>query len=227
MKGRSLQGRAAASALALSLILGALNCHAGIFRDLMEDMHLAKPAQPPTDPAAVAQTLPWHGFACCNLHYEGDTINDGNYTELPMIPAGTPIEVLSYNDGRHRAYVKVDGKPMTLGLEYGREQESLETWVGKIVVSADPRPRVQSYPPAIRDAIFEGKVTVGMTREQAIVAIGYPITSENITLDTPVWRLYHSRRNRYQLNFRPDGRLGSVTGEDDVTSQVVYRPPGK
>jgi hypothetical protein len=223
MKRRSLQLRQAALAgglaLAVVLALGPLDSQAGIFRDML-DWVSPKPHPPP----GSAPTVPWQGFACCNLHYDHDTINDGNYSELPMIPAGTAIEVLSYDDGHYRAAVKVDGKPMKLGLEFGRSEESLEAWVGKIVVTDDPRPRIKTYSQGIRDAIYEGKVIVGMTREQAIIAIGYPITSENITLDGPVWRLWHSRRGEYQLNFRPDGHLGSVTGDDSVTSLIVYKP---
>ena len=39
------------------------------------------------------------GYTCCNLHYESDWINDGNYAELPMIGAGPPATVTGY--GRH------------------------------------------------------------------------------------------------------------------------------
>ncbi len=171
--------------------------------------------------ALPRQSLPRRGFACCNLHHDGDSINDGNYGELPMIAAGTPIEVLSY--GRNKAYVKVDGKSMRLEHDYGRDQESLESWVGKIVVDDDPRPRIDGYTPAIREAIREGKVLVGMSREQAIAAIGYPLTSENPSLDAPVWRIWRSRRGEYQLNFRSDGHLASVSGDDEVISKMVYR----
>jgi len=63
-----------------------------------------------------------------------------------------------------------------------------------------------------------------MTREQAIVSVGYPLTSENGSLDAAVWRIWRSRRGEYQLNFRPDGHLASVTADDDVTSAMLYRP---
>jgi hypothetical protein len=139
-----------------------------------------------------------------------------------MIPAGTPIEVLNY--GFHRAYVKVDGKPMRLGHDYGRDQESLQAWVGKIVVNDDPRPHIATYPPPVQAAIREGKVMVGMTREQAIASIGYPLTSENISLDAPMWRIWRSSHGEYDLNFGEDGRVKSITGDDSVTSLVTYRP---
>ncbi len=170
-----------------------------------------------------SQSLPRKGFACCVLHYSHDWINDGNYAELPMIPAGTPIEVLSY--GSNRAYVKVDGKPMRLGHDYGSDQESLEAWVNKIVVNDDPRAAhcdLSRRP--IQAAIREGKVMVGMTREQAIASIGYPLTSENVSLDAPMWRIWRSSHGEYDLNFGADGRIKSVTGDDSVTSLVIYQP---
>ena len=210
---------AAALLAAVALVLTFSDSEAGVFRDVLASVGLAKPATPA--PGSPASQLPRQGFACCNLHYDGDWINDGNYAELPMVPAGTPIEVLSY--GRHRAYVKVDGKPMRLGHDYGRDQETLEGWVAKIVLSEDPRPRIASYPAAVREAIQQGRLVVGMTREQAIVAIGYPLTSENSSLDAPVWRMWRSTRGEYELNFRADGRLASVTGDDSVTGLMVYR----
>jgi len=142
-------------------------------------------------------------------------------TGVPMIPAGTPVEVLNY--GRHRAYVKVDGKPMRLGHDYGRDQESLEAWVNKIVINSDPRGRIATYPPPVQAAIREGKVMVGMTREQAITSIGYPLTSENVSLDAPMWRIWRSSHGEYQLNFGADGRIKSVTGDDSVTTLVIYQ----
>ena len=145
MKGRTLNMRERAVfaplTLALSLALASAAAHAGILRDVMVSVGLSKPA-PPAPGSPGSQTLPRKGFACCVLHYSRDWINDGNYAELPMIPAGTPIEVLSY--GSNRAYIKVDGKPMRLGHDYGRDQESFEAWVNKIVVNDDPRARIST-----------------------------------------------------------------------------------
>jgi hypothetical protein len=202
-------------------LLGAAGAHAGILRDVMASVGLAKPAPAPVGADGQA-AFPRQGYACCDLHFDKDWINDGNYAELPMIPAGTPIEVLSY--GRQRAAVKVDGKPMRLGHDYGRDQESLDAWVNKIVVKDDPRPRISSYPGAIQEAIRQGKIMIGMSREQVIVAVGYPLTSENPTLDAPQWRMWRSSHGEYQLNFSRDGHLTSVTGDDSVTGLVVFRP---
>jgi hypothetical protein len=221
MKDRNMTRRIAELGPVIVLAVGAslvpADSRAGIVRDVMYSLHIGKP------PASnAAQGLPRQGFACCNLHFSKDWINDGNYAELPMISAGTPIEVVSY--GKDRAYVNINGKPMRLGHDYGRDQESLEVWVNKIVVAADPRPRMASWPKPVRDAIYEGKITVGMTREQVIAAVGYPLTSENVSLEQPTWRMWRSSHGEYQVNFKADGHVRSVTGEDSVTSEIVYRP---
>ena len=231
MKGRNLNVRSlehpnvrsrrrtmgASLALGVSLTLAAAGSHAGILRDVMIKMGVAKPESP-----AGSQTLPRQGFACCVLHYKHDWISDSNYAELPIIPAGTPIEVISY--GSNRAYVKVDGKPMRLGHEYGREQEKLEDWVDKIVVKDDPRVRIATYPASVQEAIRLGKVMVGMTRAQAIAAVGYPMASENVSLDAPTWRIWRSSSGEYDLNFGADGRIKTITGDAGVTSLVIYQP---
>lgn len=219
-----IAGRVIAGSLAFTILTLPYGAQAGILRDVMVSVGLAKPPPPtPGAPGASGpETLPRQGYACCVLHFSRDWINDGNYAELPLIPAGTPVQVLSY--GSNRAYVKIDGKPMRLGHDYGRDQETLEAWVRKIVVNDDPRPRIASYAPTVQEAIRQGKVMVGMTREQAIVAIGYPLTSENVSLDAPVWRIWRSSHGEYDLNFGPEGRITSITGDSSVTSLVIYQP---
>jgi len=209
-----------ALALALSVALAPSSSQAGVFRDVLASVGLAKPSPPPPPPPGSG--LPRQGFACCNLHFDKDWINDGNYAKFPMIPAGTPIEVQSY--GKDRAFVSINGKPMKLGHDYGRDQETLDQWVNKIVVDQDPGPRISRYPRPVQDAIQTGKLMVGMTREQAIVAIGYPLTSENGPLESSTWKMWRSTHGEYDLNFGPDGRLTSITGDDEAVGQMVYKP---
>jgi len=97
----------------------------------------------PSTGAPAAPSLP-SGYTCCNLHYENDWISDANWSAMPMIPAGASIKVVDY--GRYRANVEIDSRKMRLGLDYGRQQ-SVEAWAGKLVVSADPRPRIAAMPP--------------------------------------------------------------------------------
>jgi hypothetical protein len=159
--------------------------------------------------AAGAEEL-FQGYTCCNLHYDKDWISDANWGQLPMIPAGTPIKVLSY--GFNRASVEIDGKPFRIGQDYGRADEPLEKYISKLVVKASPKGRIDRYPDKVRAAIHEGRVIPGMTREQAIVAVGYPPTHQTKTLDARVWNLWQSRAGRYEVHWTEKGNVEKVVG---------------
>ena len=174
------------------------------------------------DKAKSGLSLPMEGFACCNLHYEDDWISDGNYSGLPMLPAGTPIKVVSL--GRHKAHVIINGNKFRLGHDYGREQESLENWINKIVVAQDPRPTIDAWPADVQGAIREGKVALGMTREQALAALGYPLTSENPSFDAPIWRHWRSSFEEYQLIWDKNGKLADVSAVATLRNLVLYTP---
>jgi hypothetical protein len=158
--------------------------------------------------AASAQEL-FAGYTCCNLHYDKDWISDANWSTLPMIPAGSKIKVLSY--GSNRAAVEIDGRPMRLGHDYGRSEESLEKFVSKIVVKSNPAAKIDRYPDKVRTAIRESKVLPGMTREQVIISVGYPPTHKTPSLDAPVWNLWASRAGRYEVHWNK-GTVEKVVG---------------
>jgi hypothetical protein len=159
--------------------------------------------------AASAQERP-EGYTCCNFHYDKDWISDANWRQLPMIPAGAKIKVLDY--GSNRANVEIDGKPMRIGQDYGRAQEPLEQFIAKLVVKADPKVKIQRYPEKIRAAIKEGRVIEGMTRDQAILAVGYPPMHRTPSLDAPVWNLWASRAGRYEVHWSGKGTVEKIVG---------------
>lgn len=160
-----------------------------------------------------------NGYTCCNFHYDKDWINDGNYAQLPMIPVGSPIKVTDY--GRYRAHVEIDGKPFRLGLDYGRERETTEQWVAKLIVRDDPKARLAGYPAAVRKTIQSGQVMIGMTKEQVIMALGYPLTNENPRLDAPYWRYWWSSFGEYHVHWNGGGRVSGVTGNPDTVMLML------
>ena len=149
--------------------------------------------------AALAQDKP-SGYTCCNFHYDKDWISDANWGNLPMIPAGAKIRVLDY--GWNRASVEIDGKPMRIGHEYGRSEETLEQFIAKLVVKANPRAKVARAAPRVKGAIDEGKVVARMTKEQVILAVGYPPTHRTRSTDAAVWNYWYSRARRYEVHFK-------------------------
>jgi len=163
------------------------------------------------------------GYACCNLHYSGDWISDSNLAQLPFIPVGTPITVHKIDRYRYRAYVEVAGKPMRMGLDYGRGQETTEQWVNKVVVLNDPKPRLATFPHAVREAIWLGRLMRGMTREQVIMAAGYPQSDETPWLDVLYWRYGWTSSGPYYVYWSRNRELTRIEGSPEILSQVTYR----
>jgi outer membrane protein assembly factor BamE (lipoprotein component of BamABCDE complex) len=179
-----------------------------------------KPDAAAPAPAAQAPALP-AAYTCCNFHYNGDWINDGNYAQLPMIPAGTPIRLNSID--RYIAYVDIDGKKFRLGLDYGRAMETTEQWANKLIVKDDPKAKLAAYSPAVRKAIQNGQVMLGMTKEQVIMSLGYPMTSENPRLDAPHWRYWWSSWGEYKVHWNGAGRVREVTGHPETVNHMLAR----
>ncbi|MDH5577038.1 MAG: hypothetical protein OEZ09_01140 [Betaproteobacteria bacterium] len=161
------------------------------------------------------------GYTCCNLHYENDWISDANWSSMPMIPAGASIKVIDY--GRYRVNVEIDGRKMRLGLDYGR-QMPLEQWAAKVVVADDPRRKIAAWPAPVRDAVRAGKVAVGMSKEQVLVAIGYPPMHQTPSLEAPQWKYWHTGFGSYLVVWDGAGRLKDVIADPQTRFGVLHEP---
>ncbi|HQT31844.1 MAG TPA: hypothetical protein PLE48_04785 [Thiobacillus sp.] len=161
------------------------------------------------------------GYTCCNLHYEDDWISDSNFGSLPFIPAGTPVRLTSY--GSNRLYVDMNGKDMRIGLDYGRAQETLEQFAEKLIVADDPKAKIAQYPATVREAIKLGQVAVGMSKEQAVIAVGYPQRDETLSLDAPVWNYWASSFSPYRVMWNKNGQIAEIVTDPVTASRMVYR----
>jgi hypothetical protein len=159
------------------------------------------------------------GFLCCNMRSDGSWISDINYLAgKQLVPAGTPVKITGY--GRQRVLVEFEGKKQAIGNDYSRNLP-LEAFAARYVVDADPARRLETFPPKVREAVKAGRLMRGMTREQVLMAVGYPITSYTPDLDAPLWRYWISRSGEYQVFWSDDGRLDKVFGPPDVRAQVT------
>lgn len=170
---------------------------------------------------------PWLvGYTCCNLHYDSDWISDANYSDLPFIPAGTPIAVMQPAKDSYRAYATIAGRPFRLGLDYGRPVQGTEQWVSKIVVRDDPRINNAAWSLEVRQAIAQGKVMIGMTKEQVITSIGYPLPTKTPNLDSNVWRYSQNSTTQYDVRWENE-RVSQVTKASDEKPGLPVTPPTK
>lgn len=175
--------------------------------------------------AATSQTFAqekYEGYLCCNLRSDGSWISDSNYAEngKRVIPVGTPTSVTGH--GRHRVNVRINGEKQSIGNDYSRDI-ALADFARRYVVTEDPATKIATYPAKIQDAIKRAKITPGMTREQVLMSLGYPISSENPDLESNLWRYWMSSFAEFQVQFDDGGRVREIT-TDPNTRNLVWVP---
>lgn len=168
--------------------------------------------------SAVAEEK-YSGYLCCNMRTDGSWISDINYAGggLRLLPAGTPVTITGY--GRHRVRVEIDGQRQALGNDYSRDLSRAE-FARRYVLEEDPRERLQTAPEKIQQAIRQARATPGMSREQVIMALGYPVTSENPDLDFDLWRYWRDSFAEFQIHFDQDGHVVDITAEPTLRNLV-------
>ncbi|UNK42328.1 outer membrane protein assembly factor BamE [Luteimonas sp. S4-F44] len=164
----------------------------------------------------------YDGYLCCNLRSDGSWISDSNYAEngKRVIPAGTPASVTGH--GRYRVNVRIDGQRQAIGNDYSRDLD-LDTFARRYVVTEDPAAKIATWPAKVQEAVRRAKITPGMTREQVITSLGYPISSENPDLDAPLWRYWLSSFAEFQVLFDGSGRVRDIS-TDANTRNLVWVP---
>lgn len=172
--------------------------------------------------SAAAQDRP-QGYLCCNMRSDGKWISDSNYDESGkfVVPLGTPAKVTGY--GRYRVYVDLPSGSQTIGNDYSRSIE-MGAFAKRYVVAENPLDKIAALPPKMQTAIKSARVTNGMTREQVLMALGYPIASETPHLDLRTWKYWLWTFSEYRVRFDDQGRVAEVMADDRDTLDRVYLP---
>ena len=170
--------RRAAAIVGLIVLAG---CHAQVAPQVLQEWQ--------------AKTL----FTCCNIRYEGEKVSDANYAVGSTLPFGSPavIEAMTTDS----ATLRSGGTKLTLVQNYGREQESAEQYFGKILVGTDPHTRFATFPKMAQAAVTDGRVELGMTKEQVLMSLGYPPTHRTASTELDTWTYWYNRWVTYQVIF--------------------------
>ncbi|MET3380749.1 MULTISPECIES: cell envelope protein SmpA [Variovorax] len=181
-------------------------------------VHAQRPSPPPGPLVS--------GFLCCNMRTYGDSISDINYDEqgTRIVAVGTPARITAYDFRWFN--LDLAGKPQRIKNDYSRNIP-LPAFAQRYVVTEDPKQKMAAFPPAVRDAILAGKVMPGMTREQVLMAIAYPVASENPSLDAPVWRYWRDSWSEFQVQFDEKGLVKAVVGDPVALSRVLAAAPAQ
>jgi hypothetical protein len=162
------------------------------------------------------------GYLCCNMRTDGSWISDINYAEngKTVIPAGTPVKVLGF--GRQRVHIEIGGKKQAIGNDYSRDL-ALDVFAKRYVVTENPSDKLAQYPKLIQDAITSMRLTKGMSREQVLMAVGYPVSSENPNLDAKVWHYWLSSFAEFRVVFDDRGLVGEIQADPDTLEKVLVQ----
>lgn len=172
--------------------------------------------------SAAGTGLEQAGYTCCNFHNDGNRISDANWIIYPTIPAGTAARVLGY--GEHQVSVEIGGRAMVLGLDYGRQQ-NLREWAQRMIVPRNPKERIAAWPPAAREAIDAGRIALGMTKEQVIVAVGYPPAHATPSMDAPRWKYWFDTHGTYEVVWDDAGRVTNVAAAPPIRFRMLAAEP--
>jgi hypothetical protein len=159
------------------------------------------------------------GFLCCNMRTTGSWISDINYDDkgMKIIPVGTPVAVTGY--GHYRVKVDINGKHQAIGNDYSRDLP-LDVFAKRYVVADDPAVKLPTFTKKAQEAIASARVALGMTREQVLMSLGYPVSSENPNLGARTWKFWLSSFSEFHVSFDENDLVIEVSGDMETKRQV-------
>jgi len=178
--------------------------------------------QPPVAPEVLHQWQSRTLYTCCNIHYEGSKVNDANYYVGSMLPFGSSAAVVKM--AGNSVTFRSGATELTLEHSYGKDQESDQQYFSKVLVETDPHVRFATYPKQVQEAVSEGRVEVGMTKEQVIMSLGYPPTHRTASTDLNTWTYWYNRWITYQVQFGADGKVSMLVGNAPTRNEPIVAP---
>lgn len=160
-------------------------------------------------PAVAGRTV----YACCNLFFnnEGDA-TDANYqyAASTKLAVGTPVAIA--DDGARWVEVHpLDGRrSFKLIFKFGAGHTTPDAYFRRVFVDEDPTSQVAKATPEIAAAIREARLVTGMTKEQALLARGYPPPHRTPDLAADRW-MYYASPGAVELVDFAGGRITAIT----------------
>jgi hypothetical protein len=164
-------------------------------------------------------------YTTTNLRYESDWIGDGPLMTLPFVPVGSRIKVLPFGSSTTRTEVLVEGRKMRVGVDWARKEQTIQQMLARITSAEDPRPKVGAWPQTVREAVASGRVMAGMTREQAMVALGRPRLDLVPALEVGEWPYDGENGETAYVVFDADGRVKEVDASRKTRAALLYVAP--
>jgi hypothetical protein len=171
--------------------------------------------------ATLLKAMEGAHYTTTNLRYDGDWISDMQQPQLPFVPAGSRLKVVSF--GSNKADILIDGRKMRIGVDYARKEESIQAFIARVTAVEDPKATHATWPERVRTAVRAGRVMPGMTREQVLAALGRPRLDQLRDLTADDWP-YTADQEELFVVFGADGRVREVDASRKVRAMVLMPP---
>ena len=170
----------------------------------------------PFDPSLVGRDY----FLCCNIAFSTEfAASDANYGRYrssegygvgPRLASGTRVHVTKVGSSAITFQPADSQTTYMLIFRYGQKQLSPGQYFHNILRDTNPMETLANAPRSIADAIHESKLVQGMTKEQALIARGYPPAHRTPSLDGNEWMYFDTPGFVDRVVFA-DGTIQSIT----------------
>ena len=153
----------------------------------------------------------YDAYLCCTLRFNpSHEASDANYDyrDKTVFPAGTRVRVFKTTTTYAEFVPSGDPTAYRIEFRYGRTAMQPGGYYGRLFVQDDPLSRLPSDA-SIRDAVREGRLVAGMTKDEAVMARGYPPAHRTPSTDADEW-LYYASYNRCERVRFANGRIASI-----------------
>jgi hypothetical protein len=137
-------------------------------------------------------------YLCCNMYYPSPRFHDANYQMRgTFIPLGTQVKVTAMTDAEVTFIDVASNRQFTWVKRYSRAP--LASLLGVWFVNENPRDTVDQFDESVRTLIYTGKAVPGMTKQQVILALGFPPEHKTPDTSLDVWTYW--KQNPYTVQF--------------------------
>ncbi len=159
---------------------------------------------PSVSPAFVAPVVGQNYFTRFTFHEEDNKHPSTNYARGALVPINTPVRILALHKDEILIKRVDTGEEIKIENVEKYSRKSL-TELARLMFSADKTP-LDTLPVEVAAAIRNGEMRKGMTKEQVIMARGYPPGHETPSSESDRWVYWSSRFVKHTLVFS-NGRL--------------------
>ncbi len=182
-----------------------------------------------------AQAVSQEGFLIGSIRYEikrGETrATDYNWGEWKLIiPAGTPVRgnyAMMNGARKNWAWLIVSDKVSLNLINDNHRKVPDSEFLKRYITNVDPRPQMATFTPEVQEAISLGRVAIGMTREQVIMAMGTPPAPDNPNIVASTWVYYWGSFDDVKVLFDEDNKVRAVIALPFALADMLYPVPKK